>query len=51
MQGFSFFLMIISAKKVPDEVYQDTRAFYDEREYVDLDIINQINSWIAAGKH
>jgi AhpD family alkylhydroperoxidase len=36
----------ISTKRVPEELYQRVRNFYDEREYVDLVlIINQINSW------
>lgn len=36
----------ISNKRVPDDVYQEVRKYYNEKEYVDLIlIINQINSW------
>lgn len=36
----------ISNKRMPDDVYQEVRKFYNEKEYVDLIlIINQINNW------
>lgn len=36
----------ISTKRVPDELYQQVREFYSEKEYSELVfIINQINSW------
>ncbi|MGE8204721.1 carboxymuconolactone decarboxylase family protein [Heyndrickxia sp. NPDC080065] len=39
-------ITFISTKRVPDELYQEVRKYYDEKEYVDLVLlINQINSW------
>jgi AhpD family alkylhydroperoxidase len=39
-------ITLIPTKRVPDELYQQVREHYDERQYVDLVlIINQINSW------
>ena len=36
----------IPTKRLPDELYQRVREYYDERQYADLIfIINQINSW------
>jgi AhpD family alkylhydroperoxidase len=37
---------LIPTKRVPDELFQQVRKHYDEKQYVDLVlIINQINSW------
>ena len=37
---------LIPTKRVPDELYQQVREYYDEKQYVDLIlIINQINNW------
>ncbi|TWT01140.1 carboxymuconolactone decarboxylase family protein [Planomicrobium sp. CPCC 101079] len=37
---------LIPAKRVPEELYERVRKYYDEKQYVDLIlIINQINSW------
>lgn len=39
-------ITLIPTKRVPDELYQQLREHYDEKQYVDLVlIINQINSW------
>lgn len=36
----------IAEKRLDDELYEQVRKFYDEKEYVDLIlIINQINMW------
>ncbi|MEK3886663.1 carboxymuconolactone decarboxylase family protein [Bacillus sp. FSL K6-3431] len=40
------YVTLIPTKRVPDELYQRVREYYDERQYVDLVlIINQINNW------
>ncbi|KAB2328729.1 carboxymuconolactone decarboxylase family protein [Cytobacillus depressus] len=37
---------LIPTKRVPDELYQRVREYYDEKQYVDFVlIVNQINSW------
>ncbi|MCQ6278526.1 carboxymuconolactone decarboxylase family protein [Bacillus sp. EB600] len=37
---------LIPTKRVPDELYNRVREYFDEKDYVDLIImINQINSW------
>ncbi|RBP86170.1 AhpD family alkylhydroperoxidase [Cytobacillus firmus] len=46
---------LIPTKRVPDQLYQRVRNYYDEKQYVDLVlIINQINTWnriaIAMGQ-
>ncbi len=39
-------MTLISEKGVSDELYDQVREHYDEKEYVDLVmIINQINMW------
>lgn len=45
---------LVSTKRVPDELYNRVRAYFNEKDYVDLIfIINQINNWnrlsIATG--
>lgn len=40
------YVTLIATKRVPDELYQQVREHYDEKQYVDLILlINQINSW------
>lgn len=40
------YVTLIPSKRVPEELYQRVRDYYDERQYVDLVlIINLINSW------
>lgn len=37
---------LVPTKRVPDELYNRVREYFDEKDYVDLIImINQINSW------
>lgn len=37
---------LIPTKRVPDELYNRVRQYFDEKDYVDLVVmINQINSW------
>ncbi|MGE8037741.1 carboxymuconolactone decarboxylase family protein [Lysinibacillus sp. NPDC093692] len=39
-------ITLIPTKRVPDDLYDRVREYYDEQQYVDLVlIINQINSW------
>lgn len=39
-------ITLIPTKRVSDDLYQQVRKYYDEKQYVDLVlIINQINSW------
>lgn len=39
-------ITLIPEKRVPDELYERVRKYFDEKAYVDLVIlINQINSW------
>lgn len=39
-------ITLIPTKRVPDDLYQQVREHYNEKQYVDLVlIINQINSW------
>ena len=43
---FAETLTLIADTKISDELYQQTRVFFDEKEYADLIfLINQVNSW------
>lgn len=40
------YVTLVSAKRVPDEIYNRVRQYFNEKDYVDLVfMINQINSW------
>lgn len=40
------YVTLVSAKRVPDELYNRVRHYFNEKDYVDLIfMINQINSW------
>lgn len=42
----SEYITLIPTKRVPDELYNQVREYFDEKDYVDLVfMINQINSW------
>ena len=36
---------LIPEKRVPNDLYDYVREFFNEKDFVDLIIINQINSW------
>jgi AhpD family alkylhydroperoxidase len=40
------YVTLVSTKRVPDEIYNRVREYFNEKDYVDLIfMINQINSW------
>lgn len=39
-------ITLVPSKRVPENLYDHVRKYYDEKQYVDLVlVINQINSW------